>query len=298
MRRKLPPMNAMIAFEAAARHLSFTKAALELGVAQPAVTRHVANLEGWLDTTLFQRKGNVICLTPSGEALAVLATSSLDRLELGLRTLPRPRSNQIVLGASFGIMHLWLMPRLAAMRAATSASVNFITAEDYRQFDDIEVDASIRFGVGRFEGYHADLLLAEDCYVIASPQFLNEHPTLDPDDLPTTLRHEWLLDHGDPHGMGWMNWGLWKDMTQASFDTTTPLHEVRNYPAMLDMVRHGEGLAIGSIGLEDAYVQSGEVIRIGPPISRKRYGYYLVYRRETLQRKGFHALRSLLTGSA
>lgn len=297
MRRKLPPMNAVIAFEAACRHLSFTKAAQELGVAQPAVTRHIANLERWLDAKVFQRNGNIIRLTPTGEALADLATSSLDRLELGLRALPRAQGDQIVLGASFGIMHLWLMPRLAAMRAATSATVNFITADDYHQFEDLSVDASIRFGAGHFYGHEADLLFAEECYVIAAPQFLNEHPTLDPDDLPGTLRMDWLLDHGDPHGVGWMDWRQWKDITQARFDGDAPLREVRNYPAMLDMVRHGEGLAIGSVGLEDAYVQSGDVMRIGPPIARERFGYYLVYRRETLQRKGFQALRNLLTGA-
>ncbi len=298
MRRKLPPMNALIAFEAASRHLSFTKAALELGVAQPAVTRHIANLENWVDTKLFTRNGNVIRLTRVGEALADLATSSLDRVELGMRALPRERGDQIVLGASFGIMHLWLMPRLAAMRAATSATVNFITADDYHQFDDLAVDASIRFGAGHFHGHEADLLFAEECYVIAAPQFLNEHPALDPDDLPGTLRKDWLLDHGDPHGMGWMDWRLWKEIMQAKFDADAPLHEVRNYPAMLDMVRHGEGLAIGSLGLEDAYVQSGDVIRIGPPISREGFGYYLVYRHEKLQRQGFQALRNLLTASA
>lgn len=298
MRRKLPPMNALTAFEAASRHLSFTKAAQELGIAQPAVTRHIANLESWLDAELFKRKGNIIRLTPVGEALADLATSSLDRLEVGLRALPRARGDQIVLGASFGIMHLWLMPRLAAMRAATSATVNFITADDYHQFDDLAVDASIRFGAGNFQGFEADLLFAEECYVIASPQFLKEHPSLDVDDLPGTLRKDWLLDHGDPYGMGWMDWTLWRGITQAKFDADTPLHEVRNYPAMLDMVRHGEGLAIGSLGLEDAYVQSGDVIRLGPPVSREGFGYYLVYRRETLHRKGFQALRNLLTGAA
>ena len=297
MRRKLPPMNALIAFEAASRHLSFTKAAHELGIAQPAVTRHIANLESWIDAKLFKRNGNVIRLTRVGEALADLATSSLDRVELGMRALPRERDDQIVLGASFGIMHLWLMPRLAAMRAATSATVNFITADDYHQFDDLAVDASIRFGAGNFHGHEADLLFAEECYVIAAPHFLNEHPALDLHDLPGTLQKDWLLDHGDPHGMGWMDWSLWKEITQAKLDADAPLHEVRNYPAMLDMVRHGEGLAIGSLGLEDAYVQSGDVIRIGPPISREGFGYYLVYRRETLQRKGFQALRNLLTGA-
>ena len=297
MRRKLPPMNALIAFEAASRHLNFTKAAQELGIAQPAVTRHIANLESWVDAKLFKRNGNVIRLTPVGEALADLATSSLDRLELGMRALPRKRGDQIVLGASFGIMHLWLMPRLAAMRAVTSATVNFITADDYGQFDDLSVDASIRFGAGNFHGHEADLLFAEECYVIAAPQFLSEHPSLDPDDLPGTLLQDWLLDHGDPHEMGWMDWSLWKKITQAKFDAETPLHEVRNYPAMLDMVRHGEGLAIGSLGLEDAYVQSGDIIRIGPPISREGFGYYLVYRSETLQRSGFQALRNLLTGT-
>ena len=106
MRRNLPSLNALIAFESAARLGSFTKAASELGVAQPAITRHVANLETWLDAKLFDRTGNVIRLTRLGQEASQLATSVLDRLELGLSQIVSQRDNDLVIGASFGITHL------------------------------------------------------------------------------------------------------------------------------------------------------------------------------------------------
>ena len=121
MRRNLP----------AARLGSFTKAASELGVAQPAITRHVANLETWLDAKLFDRTGNVIRLTRLGHEAAQLATSVLDRLELGLSQIVSQRDNDLVIGASFGITHLCIMPRLAAIRAATSTTVNFVTSGEW-----------------------------------------------------------------------------------------------------------------------------------------------------------------------
>lgn len=106
MRRKLPPLNAILAFEAAARHSNFTRAAQELSVAQPAVTRHVARLEDWIGSQLFRRNGSVVQLTREGTVLSELATTLLDRLELGIRDATRVGKDELVVGASFGIAHL------------------------------------------------------------------------------------------------------------------------------------------------------------------------------------------------
>ena len=183
MRRRLPSLNALLAFDAAAKHSSFTRAARELGVAQPAVTRHVANLEAWLQARLFDRRGNSVELTVAGHHLASVISAGLDGIEIGLRDLPRDSRREIVIGASFGITHLWLMPRFAAMRAATSATVNFVTADVYSDFDRAGVDLSIRFGNGSFPGYRAVLLIPEACQAIASPRFIAKHIGLDENDL-------------------------------------------------------------------------------------------------------------------
>ena len=94
MRRNLPPLNALLAFEAAARHGNFTRAAEELSVAQPAVTRHISNVESWIGARLFTRRGSRIELTGEGQRLAELSTSAFDRLELGIREIGRTKRDE------------------------------------------------------------------------------------------------------------------------------------------------------------------------------------------------------------
>ncbi len=210
MRRRLPPLNALRAFEVAARHGNFSRAARELGVAQPAITRHIANLEDWLGLDLFQRTGNSVEVTMDGYEVADLVASTFDRLELGFSRFSSVQDSQIVIGASFGITHLWLMPQITAMRdAAQGAAINFLTSENYADFEDRKIDFSVRFGAGDWPGKQADLIFAETTHIIASPEFLERHPELDPSRLTETLRPEWLLEHGDPHNYGWMTWSRW-----------------------------------------------------------------------------------------
>lgn len=297
MRRKLPPLNALLAFEAAARAKSFTRGAVDHGVAQPAITRHVRNLEDWLGTDLFKRHGNGVELTPEGQAFADHVTRGFDLLEVGTREVTRQRSRELIIGASFGVMHLWLMPRIAAMRTATPTTINFLTADDYRSFDTSDVDLSIRFGNGHFPGYESDLLFAEECAVLASPDFLARHPELDPDNLCDTLQSRFLLDYGDPHGVGWMTWARWLDMNGAAPNLAVERPEIRAFPALLDMVAAGEGLAIGARGFEDTMVRAGSILRLGPPVGRDGHGYYLVYQDRVRKKVGFDRLRRALLGS-
>ncbi len=277
MRRRLPPLNALLAFEAAARHSNFTRAAEELGVAQPAITRHINNLEAWLGISLFRRTGNAVSLTADGEAVSELVTSAFDRLEVSLGSLSVRRSNEIVIGASFGITHLWLMPQITAMRgAAGGAAINFMTSENYNDFDAGKVDLSIRFGSGEWPGKTAKLLFTETTYVIAAPSFLERTPQLDPDNLVGTLQPEWLLEHGDLHSYGWMTWKDWFDYHGSALSGELRNADIRNYPTLLDMIRCGEGVALGYVGLDDHLVEAGEIVRLGKPVSRPDLGYYIL----------------------
>lgn len=294
MRRTLPPLNALFAFEAAARHGSFTRAAEELSVAQPAITRHIAKLEDWFGHALFLRNGNSITLTNEGKVLAELSTTIFDRLELGVRDVVPSNDHEILIGASFGVAHLWLMPRISGMRLAANATVNFLTSDDYRSFEDSPVDCSIRFGNGDFGSYSHDLLFQEHCQIIASPAFLNAHPEFDPNDPLGTIDVKYLFDHGDPQANGWMTWsrfieGLGQDSTGLK-----RLMTVLSFPTMLDMVAAGEGITIGYRGLDDHLVDANRIARVGQQIGRDGYGYYLVYRNELKSNRPFARLRDYL----
>ncbi|MDB2574176.1 LysR family transcriptional regulator [Planktomarina temperata] len=294
MRRKLPPLNAILAFEAAARHSNFTRAAQELSVAQPAVTRHVARLEDWIGSQLFRRNGSVVQLTREGTVLSELATTLLDRLELGIRDATRVGKDELVVGASFGIAHLWLMPKISALRMASEATVNFLTADDYRAFDDPSVDFSIRFGRGSFGVNCADLLFREHCQIIVAPKFLDQHPEFDPDAPLATLDPRLIFDHGDPRDVGWVTWSVWCELTGQSLPDRGQISKIGSYPTMLDLLSAGEGIGIGTMGLEDDLVASGAIVRVGTPITRNGFGYYLVYRKELLDKPSFARLRDHL----
>ena len=296
MRRILPPMNALLAFEAAARLGSFTRAAQSLTVAQPAVTRQIAKLEDWVGAPLFHRNGNRITLTKDGEALSELATSVLDRLELGVQEIARQDGRSLLLGASFGIAHLWVMPRIAAMRSASRATINILTNDDYRALDASGVDLSIRFGNGKFGDLATDMLIPERCRIIAAPAFLDRHPDFDPTCPGTDVSPALLLDHADPHSVGWLRWKDWYEMTGAPFPGQRRLTQMTSYPTMLDLICAGKGIGIGSDGLEDALVQDGTLVRIGPELGRAGWGYFLVYRPALRERPTFERLRAHLLG--
>ena len=287
----------LFAFEAAARHGNFTRAAEELSVAQPAITRHISNVEDWMGAKLFARRGSLVELTGEGRLLAELATAAFDRLELGIREVRRPNKNELVIGASFGVAHLWIMPRISEMRAASRTNINLVTSDDYRTFDDLSVDFSIRFGNGDFGDNSANLLFEERCRIIAAPSFMDRNPEFDPGNLSETIKPELLLDHGDPNSIGWMNWKVWHGLTDTPFPGAHRLTRVESYPTMLDMVCAAEGISIGTIGIEDDLVSSGKLMCVGDTVARKGFGYYLVYKEERLRNNAFESLRALLINS-
>ena len=265
------------AFVAFCEHLNFTRAAEELGVAQPAVTRHINNLEDWLGAPLFERSGNAVRLNAAGRQASDLLSATFDRMEVGLAALRSDARRDIVIAGSFGIVHLWLMPRITAMRdAAGGASINFLTSETYSDFDHADLDFSIRFGAASSMGDEADLLFREETHLIASPAFVEAHPELHGPDPAAHLEPDWLIEHGDPNSYGWMTLARWLDRNHPRQQLKPTRPAVASYPAALDMVRCGEGVALGFAGLDERYVETGEIVRLGKQDIRADYGYFLV----------------------
>jgi LysR family glycine cleavage system transcriptional activator len=204
MPRKLPPLNALRAFEAAGRYLSFTGAAEELLVTQSAVSRHVGALEDWLGVKLFFRRQRGIELTARGEAYFRALSSALDEMDHATR---RVRDNtdetllRLKLPPTFAIR--WLVPRLYRFKALhPEIEVQITTSHNPGDFEreDVDVFVHSEFGPPSGEGYRR--LLGETLMPVCSPKLLERSPPLlEPGDLS---RHVLLSSSNRPR-----DWPLW-----------------------------------------------------------------------------------------
>ena len=192
MTRRLPPLNAVRAFEASARHASFTRAAAELFVTQGAISRHVAALEKWLGIKLFTRTQRGIELTPKGSVYFRTLRGALDQIDFGTRQLqqtPDEKTLRLKLPPTFAIR--WLVPRLARFLAADRhIDVQITTSHQQVDFDREDVDAAIHSGVSPPPGAASRRLFGEILLPVCSPALLRGGARLA---RPADLAHHVLL---------------------------------------------------------------------------------------------------------
>jgi LysR family glycine cleavage system transcriptional activator len=192
MTRRLPPLNALRAFEATARCGGFTRAAQELFVTQGAISRHVAGLERWLDIRLLERSHRKVALTPTGESYYRAIAAALDQIDFASRQArrrPEHPALQIKLPPTFAIR--WLVPRLARFHALDRrVDVQITTSHHRADFDRESVDIGIHSEPVPPSGPGFERLFAEVLIPVCSPALLASGPPLA---TPGDLAHHALL---------------------------------------------------------------------------------------------------------
>src|SRR5262245_41500603 len=213
--RRLPPLTALRAFEAAARHGTFVKAAAELGVTPGAVSQHIKGLEAGLGLALFRRQARGVRLTEAGRAYLPGVAEGFDRLARATLQVNDPAAGGLIAGRlSITVLPSfaagWLVRRLPAFRARHPEIDLLIRSE--RQTIDLhreDADLAIRYGLGDFPNLEATHLLREEIFPVCAPALLNADPPLRaPADL---LRHELLHDAGALGNEPWIRWQPWLD---------------------------------------------------------------------------------------
>ncbi len=170
MTRKLPPLNALRAFEAAARHMSLTTAAAELHVTQAAVSHQVKSLEDHVGVKLFRRLPRGLLLTEAGQRLLPELREAFDRLARAVTRLDADSGKGQLAISLTTTMVLWLVPRLARFQAAhPGIAVKLMSSIHAVDFTVEDVDAAIRFGNGRWPGLRADKLFDDVLTPLCSP---------------------------------------------------------------------------------------------------------------------------------
>jgi len=275
---RLPPLNALKAFESAGRHLSFSKAAEELHVTPAAVGHQIRQLEDFLGVPLFVRLNRAVQLTESGHALLPAASDGFDRLRAGIEAvgrLNRTRPLTVTVVPSFGSK--WLLQRLDSFRAehpgievridATTRVVDLVTEG---------IDVAIRYGNGDYPGMHVDCLLDDEIFPVCSPDLLEgEHPLKQPEDL----RHHVLLQaEWNPRYATWPDWPMWlKAAGLEDLEVTYSPRFTGEVEAMLiDTAVRGKGVALSSKVLVAGDLAAGRLVRPFAMSYPVNFCYYLV----------------------
>jgi LysR family glycine cleavage system transcriptional activator len=271
MHRRLPPLNALKAFEAAARHASFTRAADELRVTHGAVSRHVQMLEGWLGVSLFERHNRRVVLNEAGRSYAAEIGAALDRVALATaRQIERGRPRLLHVNALATFTLRWLIPRLSGFQIAHPAIEVRLTTSNVPLASLADpFDVAIRGGPQTRPGHVAQPFLTERRMPVCSPGLLQRLPLRD----PQALRHHTLL-HAATLPEVWPLWlgaaGVPDLVPQAS---VTLEHFYLTLQAALD----GLGVAMGPERLIADDLAAGRLIRpfAGPSLPARSYYTYV-----------------------
>ena len=292
MRQRLPPLNALKAFEAAARHESFTRAAEELFVTQGAVSHQVKALEGELGIKLFNRERQRLIITEAGRDYLTVVRDALDRIAVGTeRLLQRQNAGVLTVSTSPDFAAKWLMHRLGHfVEAHSEIDLRVSATLHHVDFAREEVDLAVRHGDGNWPGLDTVQLSAEQLFVVCSPKLLAGRSKLKQpvDILKYPLLH--LNNRND-----WTKW-----LNAAGLDSSKAIHgPVLNRDSMaLDAAINGQGIALARTTLAAWDLINGRLIRPFPDALRLTRTYWIVCPKATAEQTKIVTFRAWLLAEA
>ena len=270
MRRRLPSLNALKAFEAAARHESFTKAAQELFVTQGAVSQQVKALEDDLGLRLFRRERQRLIITEAGRSYLEVVRDAFDRLGAGTeRLLQRQKSGALTITTSPDFAAKWLVHRLGRFSEAhpeidlrVSASIQHV---DFARED---FDLAIRHGEGQWPGLDVTRLCTEELFPVCSPKLLSGRAALR---SPRDVKHHRLLYTNSTDG--WTKWLAKAGIVGTDLKAGT----LFNQSSMaIDAAVDGQGIALARSALAARDLISGRLVRPFREALEAPYAYWIV----------------------
>lgn len=274
MNARLPSLNGLRAFEAAARHLSFTRAASELNVTQTAISHQIKRLEDELGIRLFVRNNRSLALTPQARDYLPLVRAAFDDLRLATQRLVRKDDGKVLTVSTLASLAAkWLLPRLTTFQEAyPGIDVRITTSTSLVNFESGDVDAAIRYGRGHWPGVRAEWLMADELFPVCSPALLQSGKPLN---CPQDLAHHTLL-----HTSGGYyddDWRLW--LTAAGLPAAISKQSGLSFDLIFMTIQaaiDGFGVALGRTSYVEDDITKGRLVvpfKIALPSDA---GFYLV----------------------
>lgn len=255
MKRNLPPLNWLRAFEASARHLSFTSAGAELNLTQAAISKQIKLLEQYLREQLFHRGARSLVLTRVGEAYLPTVHDAVERLVAGTEEVFGNRHSEVLtVRAPIGFSVNWLAPRLPGFyQANPDRPVRIVSSVWNDAFDRERFDLDVRYGLGNWPEFRSDRLSWEKLIPLCCPSLLEGTKPLR---HPRELRHHNLL-----HVLGYLEgWSVW---LKAAGIEDVNLGQGLQFDSILvafEIAARGAGIALGRSSMCDGEIASGRLV--------------------------------------
>lgn len=292
MRRRLPSLNALRAFEAAARHLSFTRAADELAVTQGAVSHQVKALEQQLGLPLFHRQHQRLTLTSAGQAYLPVVRDAFDRLAAGTeQLLAAEQSRRLTISVSPNLAAKWLVPRIGHfVDQHPEIDLRINAALHHVDFAREDVDMAVRHGEGHWPELHVVRLCREELFPACSPKLLQgPHPLR----APADLRHHALLHLDDRR-----DWQRWLDAAGVE-GVDLARGVLFNQASMaIRAAVEGQGVTLARTALVALLLLEGRLVRPFPLALPVSYAYWIVCPQATAGRPKVALMRDWLLAEA
>jgi LysR family glycine cleavage system transcriptional activator len=270
MPRRLPALNALRSFEAAARHESFTRAAEELCVTQGAVSHQVKALEQEIGIKLFNRERQRLVITESGREYLAVVRDALDRIAFGTeRLMQRQNSGGLTISTSPDFAAKWLVHRLGRFAEAhPDIDLRVSGTMHHVDFAGEEVDLAVRHGDGNWAGLHVERLCGDELFPVCSPKLVSGRQRLS---RPADVLKFTLL-----HLEGRNDWSNWLESAGVA-DVAQPHGLVLNRSSMLiDAAAGGQGIALARTTLAAWDLVTGRLVRPFAHALRLSKNYWIV----------------------
>lgn len=296
-RRRLPPLNALRAFEAAARHLNFSRAADELAVTPGAVSQQIQNLEDYIGAALFRRTPKGLLLTDGAQTALPALREAFDRLAEAASLLNAgPDGRRLTVSVAPSFAAKWLMPRLGSFEEAHPEVDVWISAGmELVDFNAGEVDLAIRYGTGRYPGLEVMRLMAETVIPVAAPSLLEANPLAAEGDLA----HHTLLHDGSPDAdPSCPDWPMWLAARGAKGVDGARGPRYNQSSLVIEAAINGRGVALAKRTLAQADLDAGRLVAPLQIATEVDFAYYLVHPKAKARMKQVKAFVAWLTAEA
>lgn len=295
LKKRLPTPNALVTFEAAARHLSFTRAAAELFVSQAAVSRQIRRLEDRIGKELFQRRHRRLALTEPGNRLFHAVAFGFGHIAEAIDGIVGARHEQIHVATTVAFATYWFAPRLGEFRAAhPDADVRVLASDRIEDQLTDAVDLALVCGKRNIPGWSMARMFSEVVFPVCSPEYLERHPVSGPADLPNHALLHLDRRHWDDVGWSPIDWTIWLDKFGIAYQPPHPLVTFNNYPMLVDAALNGEGIALGWRHLSERHLAEDRLVR---PVDEEwdfERSYYLAFHEQPAPSRNLLALHEWL----
>ncbi|MFC4351575.1 transcriptional regulator GcvA [Fodinicurvata halophila] len=284
MKRQLPPLNALRAFEAAARHKSFTQAAEELNVTQAAISHQIRALEDYFQQPLFLRQSRSLVLTGAAQNYLPPLTQALNLINDATRQLVRHDSETTLrVSALPSFAAKWLLPRLGAFQALyPDIDVLVSSKNEVVDLEREDIDVGLRFGIGEYPGLHTERLMHDRKFPVCSPSLLSgARPLTSLQDL----KHHTLLHDEVFGGDIEVDWQGWLEIAGAPELATRRGPWFNDSSMLLTAAIAGQGVALARASLAVDDMHKGLLVKPFGPEVPTGYNYYFVTRPSLMEQE-------------